>query len=151
MPKPKIILDMSHRWPLFRQPGIEGFILPQLNLIKILPNVYFLEWIIPGYLNDQTNLHLFKKVTKKDLQKLFLEIPLHDLTLFDIFNPEDGDVQNNLRIGPVNDNDYYDHAIFQLINRHLVKDRLETIINQPLISPNNVVLPSIQDIESMLQ
>lgn len=151
MTRPKIIFDMSHRWPIFRQPGIEGFIVPQLNLIKILPNVYFLEWVIPGYLNDQTNLHLFKKVTKKELQKLFSNTPLTKLTLFDIFNPDNSDVQNNLRIGPVDDNDYYEHAIFQLIDRHLVKDRLETIVNQPLISPNNVVSPSIQDIESMLK
>lgn len=151
MSRPKIIFDMSHRWPLFRQPGIEGFIVPQLNLIKILPDVYFLEWVIPGYLNGQTNLHLFKKITKKDLQELFLNKPLTKLMLFDIFNPDDGDVQNNLRIGPIDDNGYYEHAIFQLIDRHLVKDRLETIVNQPLISPNNVVSPSIQDIESMLK
>lgn len=102
-------------------------------------------------MNAQTNLHLFKKVTKQDLQKLFLETPLRDLTLFDIFNPDNSDVQNNLRIGPVDDNDYYDHAIFQLIDRHFVKDRLKTIVNQPLISPNNIVSPSIQDIESMLK
>lgn len=151
MTRPKIIFDMSHRWSLFHQPGIEGFIVPQLSLIKILPDVYFLEWIIPGYLNDQTNLHLFKKVTKKDLQELFLNKPLTKLMLFDIFNPDDGDVQNNLRIGPVDDNDYYEHAIFQLINRHLVKDRLDAIVNEPLISPNNVTLLSIHDIESMLQ
>lgn len=151
MPKPKIILDMSQRWPLFRQPGIYGFIVPQLNLIKILPDVYFLEWFIPGSLGRQTNLHLFKKVTKKDLQKLFLNTPLNQLSLFDIFNPDNSDVQNNLRIGPVDDNDYYKHAIFQLIDRHLVTDRLKTIVNGPLISPNNVVSPSVQDIKSMLQ
>lgn len=151
MPKPKIILDMSHRWPLFRQPGIYGFIVPQLNLIKILPDVYFLEWVIPGYLNDQTNLHLFKKVTKKDLQKLFLETPLHDLNLFDIFNPDDSDVYNNLRIGPINDNKYYERAIFKLIDRHLIKDRLDAIVNEPLMSPNNAAIISIHDIKSMLQ
>lgn len=67
MPKPKIIFNISQQWPLFRQPGIYGHIVPQLNLIKILPNKYCLEWLIPGYLNNQTNLHLFKKVTKKDL------------------------------------------------------------------------------------
>lgn len=151
MTRPKIIFDMSHRWPLFRQPGIEGFIVPQLNLIKTSPNVYFLEWFIPGSFNNQTNLHLFKKVTKKDLQKLFLETPLRDLTLFDIFNPDNSDVQNNLRIGPINDNKYYERAIFQPIDRHLVKDRLDAIVNEPLISPNNVTLLSIHDIESMLQ
>lgn len=151
MTRPKIILDMSHRWPLFRQHGIEGFIVPQLNLIKILPDVYFLEWVIPGYLNDQTNLHLFKKVTKKDLQKLFSNTPLTKLTLFDIFNPDDGDVHNNLRIGPINNNNYYEDAIFQLIDRNLIKDRLDAIVNEPLISPNNVALLSIHDIESMLQ
>ena len=151
MTRPKIILDMSHRWPLFRQPGIEGFIVPQLNLIKTLPSVYFLEWFIPGSFNNQTNLHLFKKVTKRDLQKLFLDKPLNELTLFDIFNPDDGDVHNNLRIGPINNNNYYEDAIFQLIDRNLIKDRLDTIINEPLISPNNVALLSIHDIESMLQ
>ena len=151
MTKPKIVFDPSQQWPLFRQPGIYGFIVPQLNLIKILPDVYLLEWFIPGSLNRQTNLHLFKKVTKKDLQKLFSNTPLTKLTLFDIFNPDDGDVHNNLRIGPINNNNYYEDAIFQLIDRNLIKDRLETIVNQPLISPNNVVSPYIHDVESMLQ
>lgn len=136
---------------LFRQPGIYSFIVPQLNLIKILPDVYLLEWFIPGSLNRQTNLHLFKKVTKKDLQKLFLDTPLNQLSLFDIFNPDDGDVHNNLRIGPINNNNYYKDAIFQLIDRNLIKDRLDAIVNEPLISPNNVALISIHDIESMLQ
>ena len=115
-----------------------------------MPNVYFLEWFIPGSFNNQTNLHLFKKVTKKDLQKLFLETPLHDLTLFDIFNPDNSDIQNNLRIGPINDNNYYKNAIFQLIDRHLVKDRLEAIVNEPLLSLNNVASTLIPDIKSML-
>ena len=150
MTKPKIIFNVSQQWPIFRQPGIYGFISPQLNLIKILPNVYFLEWFIPGSFNNQTNLHLFKKVTKKDLQKLFLETPLHDLTLFDIFNPDNSDVQNNLRIGPINDNNYYERAIFKLIDRHLVKDRLEAIVNEPLLSLNNVASTLIPDIKSML-
>lgn len=151
MSKPKIVFDMSHRWPLFRQPGIYGFIIPQLNLIKILPDYYFLEWFIPGQSNHQTNIHLFKKVTKQELQKLFSGTPLNEMTLFDIFNPKDGDVHNNLKISPYNIDTYYKDAIFQLIDRHLVKDRLETIVNQPLISPNNVVSPTTQDIESMLQ
>ena len=150
MTKPKIIFNVSQQWPIFRQPGIYGFISPQLNLIKTLPNVYFLEWFIPGSFNNQTNLHLFKKVTKKDLQKLFLETPLHDLTLFDIFNPDNSDVQNNLRIGPINDNNYYERAIFKLIDRHLVKDRLEAIVNEPLLSLNNVASTLIPDIKSML-
>lgn len=150
MTKPKIIFNVSQQWPIFRQPGIYGFISPQLNLIKTLPNVYFLEWFIPGSSNNQTNLHLFKKVTKKDLQKLFLETPLHDLTLFDIFNPDNSDVQNNLRIGPINDNNYYERAIFKLIDRHLVKDRLEAIVNEPLLSLNNVASTLIPDIKSML-
>ena len=42
MTKPKIVFDLSQQWPIFRQPGVYGFIVPQLNLIKILPNVYFL-------------------------------------------------------------------------------------------------------------
>lgn len=151
MSKPKIVFDLSQQWPLFRQPGVYGYLVPQLNLIKILPDVYLLEWFIPGSFNNQTNLHLFKKVTKKDLQKLFLETPLNQLSLFDIFNPDDGDVHNNLRIGPINNNNYYEDAIFQLIDRNLIKDRLDTIINEPLISPNNVALLSIHDIKSMLQ
>ena len=151
MPRPKIIFDMSHRWPLFRQPGVYGFIVPQLNLIKILPDYYFLEWFIPGQSNRQTNLHLFKKVTKQELQKLFSDTPLNEMTLFDIFNPEDGDVHNNLKINPYNIDTYYKDAIFQFIDRRLVKDRLKTIVNGPLISPNNVVSPSVQDIKSMLQ
>lgn len=146
----KIVFDLSQQWPLFRQPGVYGYLVPQLNLIKILPNVYFLEWFIPGSLGRQTNLHLFKKVTKKDLQELFLNKPLTELMLFDIFNPDDGDVHNNLRIGPINDNNYYKNAIFQLIDRNLIKDRLEAIVNEPLMSPNNVALISIHDIESML-
>ena len=151
MSKPKIIFDVSHQWPIFRQPGVYGFIAPQLNLIKTLPSVYFLEWFIPGSLGRQTNLHLFKKVTKRDLQKLFLDKPLNELTLFDIFNPADGDVHNNLRIGPTNDNKYYERAIFKLIDRSLIKDRLEAIVNEPLLSPNNVASTSIHDIKSMLQ
>lgn len=151
MSKPKIIFDVSHQWPIFRQPGVYGFIVPQLNLIKTLSSVYFLEWFIPGSFNNQTNLHLFKKATKRDLQKLFLDKPLNELTLFDIFNPANGAVHNNLRIGPINDNKYYERAIFKLIDRHLIKDRLDAIVNEPLLSPNNVALLSIHDIESMLQ
>ena len=151
MTKPKIVFDLSQQWPIFRQPGVYGFIVPQLNLIKILPNVYFLEWFIPGSLGRQTNLHLFKKMTKKDLQELFLNKPLTELMLFDIFNPDDGDGHNNLRIGPINNNNYYKDAIFQLIDRNLIKDRLETIVNEPLISPNNAVMHSIHDIKTMIQ
>lgn len=151
MTKPKIVFDLSQQWPIFRQPGVYGFIVPQLNLIKILPNVYFLEWFIPGRSNRQTNLHLFKKVTKQELQKLFSDTPLNEMTLFDIFNPEDGDVHNNLKISSYDIDTYYKDAIFQLIDRHLVKDRLDAIVNEPLISPNNVALLSIHNIKSMLQ
>ena len=84
------------------------------------------------------------------MQKLFLNIPLNQLTLFDIFNPDNSDVQNNLRIGPINDNNYYERAIFKLIDRHLVKDRLEAIVNEPLLSLNNVASTLIPDIKSML-
>lgn len=52
---------------------------------------------------------------------------------------------------PSVDDAYYKNAIFKPIKRKLIKDRLETIVNQPLISPNNVVSPSIHDIKSMLQ
>lgn len=151
MSKPKIVFDLSQQWPIFRQPGVYGFIVPQLNLIKTLPNVYFLEWFIPGSLGRQTNLHLFKKVTKKDLQKLFLDTPLNQLSLFDIFNPEEGNVHNNLRIGPINDNNYYKDAVFQLIDRNLIKDRLDAIVNEPFQSPNNVALTAMPEIKSMLQ
>lgn len=151
MTRPKIVFDLSQQWPLFRQPGIYGFIVPQLNLIKILPDYYFLEWFIPGQSNHQTNIHLFKKVTKQELQKLFSDTPLNEMTLFDIFNPKDGDVHNNLKISPYNIDTYYKDAIFQLIDRHLVKDRLKTIVNEPLISPNNVASTSIPKIKSMLQ
>ena len=71
MTKPKIVFNLSQQWPLFRQPGIYGFIVPQLNLIKTLPSGYFLEWFIPGSFNKQTNLHLFKKVTKKTYKNSF--------------------------------------------------------------------------------
>lgn len=151
MSKPKIIFDVSHQWPIFRQPGVYGFIVPQLNLIKILPDYYFLEWFIPGQSNHQTNIHLFKKITKQELQKLFSGTPLNEMTLFNIFNPKDGDVHNNLKISPYNIDTYYKDAIFQLIDRHLVKDRLDAIVNEPLISPNNVVSPTTQDIKTMLQ
>lgn len=49
------------------------------------------------------------------------------------------------------DDAYYKNAIFKPIKRKLIKDRLETIVNQPLISPNNVALISIPKIKSMLQ
>lgn len=151
MSKPKIVFDLSQKWPLFRQPGIQGFIAPQLNLIKILPDYYFLEWFIPGQSNHQTSIHLFKKVTKQELQKLFSDTPLNEMTLFDIFNPKDGDVHNNLKISPYNIDTYYKNAIFQLIDRHLVKDRLDAIVNEHLISPNNVISPTTQNIKTMLQ
>ena len=145
-PYPPIVETMEH-FPLFRYPINYGHTMPQLDLIRSFDGHYLLEWLIPG----QTNIHIIKTITKEDLQKLFLDTPLGNLTLFDIFNPANSAIHNNLRIGPINDNKYYERAIFQLIDRHLVKDRLETIVNQPLISPNNVVSPSIQDIKSMLQ
>ena len=49
------------------------------------------------------------------------------------------------------DDAYYKNAIFKPIKRKLIKDRLETIVNQPLISSNNVALISIPKIKSMLQ
>ena len=92
-----------------------------------------------------------KKATKKDLQKLFLNTPLNQLSLFDIFNPVEGTAYNNLKISPSVDDAYYKNAIFKPIKRKLIKDRLDAIVNEPLISPNNVALISIHDIESMLQ
>lgn len=88
---------------------------------------------------------------KKDLQKLFLNIPLNQLSLFDIFNPVEGTAYNNLKIGPSVDDAYYKNAIFKPIKRKLIKDRLDAIVNEPLISPNNVALLSIHNIKSMLQ
>ena len=85
------------------------------------------------------------------MQKLFLNTPLSQLSLFDIFNPDDGDVHNNLRIGPINDNNYYKNAIFKPIKRKFIKDRLDTIVNEPLQSPNNVALMSIPDLKTMIQ
>lgn len=85
------------------------------------------------------------------MQKLFLNTPLHDLNLFDIFNPEECNVHNNLRIGPINNNNYYKDAVFQPINRKLIKDRLDAIVNEPFQSPNNVALTTISEIKTMLQ
>ena len=52
---------------------------------------------------------------------------------------------------PSIDDAYYKNAIFKPIKRKLIKNRLDTIVNEPLQSPNNVALISIPKIESMLQ
>ena len=103
-----------------------------------------------------TSKGMIKQIKNEKIQQntLFLETaesPLNEMTLFNIFNPEDGDVHNNLKISPYDIDTYYKDAIFQLIDRHLVKDRLDAIVNEPLISPNNVALLSIHNIKSMLQ
>lgn len=144
-------LQINQKIPIFRQPGVYGYIVPQLNFIETTNKKYLLEWFIPGYLTRQTNLHLFKKVTKKDLQTLFLDTPLNQLNLFDIFNPADSDIYNNLKIGPSVDKNYYRNAIFKPIKRELIKDRLEAVVNEPFQSPNNVALTSMPEIKSMLQ
>ena len=69
--------------------------------------------------------------------------------LFDIFNPNDGNAYNNLRMGPINTDEYYETAELKPINRYLIKNRLNNIINQPLIAANNVA--TIADIKAMLQ
>lgn len=138
--------------PLFRYPMNYGYTIPQLDLIRSFDDqVYLLEWTIPGQANRQTNIHIIKTVTKKDLQKLFLETPLGDLTLFDIFNPNDGDAYNNLKMGPINTDDYYETAELKPINRYLIRNRLNNISNQPLVSSRNVASTSIPKIKSMLQ
>ena len=85
------------------------------------------------------------------MQKLFLDMSLNQLMLFDIFNPVEGTAYNNLKIGPSVDDAYYKNAIFKPIKRKFIKDRLDTIINEPLQSPNNVALMSIPDLKSMIQ
>lgn len=85
------------------------------------------------------------------MQKLFLETPSNQLSLFDIFNPVEGTAYNNLKIGPSVDDAYYKNAIFKPIKRKFIKDRLDTIVNEPFQSPNNVALTSMPEIKSMLQ
>lgn len=146
------MLDVvTQKIPIFRQPGIYGYLVAQLNLLKLFDGQYYLEWFLPGYTDHQTNIHLTKKVTKKDLQKLFLNTPLNQLSLFDIFNPVEGTAYNNLKIGPSVDDAYYKNAIFKPIKRKFIKDRLDTIVNEPLQSPNNVALMSIPDLKTMIQ
>jgi hypothetical protein len=150
-PQPQMPEVMKHI-PLFRYPMNYGYTIPQLDLISTFDDqVYLLEWTIPGQANRQTNIHIIKTVTKKDLQKLFLETPLGDLTLFDIFNPNDGDAYNNLKMGPINTDDYYETAELKPINRYLIRNRLNNISNQPLVSSRNVASTSIPKIKSMLQ
>lgn len=150
-PRPQMPEIMKHI-PLFRYPMNYGYTIPQLDLIRSFDDqVYLLEWTIPGQANRQTNIHIIKTVTKKDLQKLFLETPLGDLTLFDIFNPNDGDAYNNLKMGPINTDDYYETAELKPINRYLIRNRLNNISNQPLVSSRNVTSTSIPKIKSMLQ
>lgn len=109
--------------PIFRYPINYGYMTPQLNLINAFNGQYLLEWLIPGKMNRQTNIHIIKNVTKEDLQKLFVDIPLDNLTLFDIFNPADGDAYHNLEIGPIDINNYYETAELepmQNLNRLIV-------------------------------
>ena len=133
--------------PLFRYPANYGYIAPQLDLVKAFGGHYLLEWIIPGEMNRQTNIHIIKNVAKEDLQKLFVDTPLDNLTLFDIFNPTDGDAYHNLEIGPIDVNNYYETAELEPINRYLIKNRLNHIINQPLLASNNVAKDNFYDIK----
>lgn len=137
--------------PIFCYPINYDHMMPQLNLVNVFNGQYLLEWIIPGEINRQTNIHIIKNVTKEDLQKLFLDTPLGDLTLFDIFNPNDGDAYHNLEIGPIDVDNYYEIAELKPVNHYLIKNRLNNIINQPLVSPNNAASTTIPDIKIMLQ
>lgn len=143
-PHPPIVEIMEH-FPLFRYPSNYDYTMPQLDLIKSFDGHYLLEWIIPR----QTNIHIIKNVTKEELQKLFLDTPLGDLTLFDIFNPNDGDAYHNLEIGPINVDNYYETVELEPINRYLIRNRSNNITNQPVVSSNNIA--SIADIKTMLQ
>lgn len=147
-PYPTIIETMEH-FPLFRYPSNYGHTMPQLDLIRSFDGHYLLEWLIPGQANRQTNIHIIKNVTKEDLQKLFLDTPLGELTLFDIFNPNEGNAYRNLEMGPIDADDYHEIAKLEPINRYLIKAKLNNIINQPLVSSNNVA--TIADIKTMLQ
>lgn len=86
---------------------------------------------------------------KKDLQKLFLNTPLGDLTLFDIFNPNYGDAYHNLEIGPINVDNYYETVELEPVNRYLIRNRSNNITNQHLVSSNNVA--TVADIKTTLQ
>lgn len=148
-PRPQMPEIMKYI-PLFRYPANYGYMAPQLDLVKAFGGHYLLEWIIPGEMNRQTNIHIIKNVTKEDLQKLFVDTPLDNLTLFDIFNPADGDAYHNLEIGPIDVNNYYETAELEPINRYLIKNRLNHIINQPLLASNNVAKNNLYDIKKML-
>lgn len=142
--------ELMEHIPLFRYPANYGYMAPQLDLVKAFGGHYLLEWIIPGEMNRQTNIHIIKNVTKEDLQKLFVDTPLDNLTLFDIFNPNDGDAYHNLEIGPIDVNNYYETAELEPINRYLIKNRLNHIINQPLLASNNIAKDNLYDIKKML-
>ena len=53
------VLQIDQKIPISRQPGVYGYIIPQLNLIETANKDYFLEWFVPGHLNRQTTIHLF--------------------------------------------------------------------------------------------
>ena len=73
---------------------------------------------------------------KQLAQALLDEYPNQEVVIF--FNPSVDDA-------------YYKNAIFKPIKRKLIKDRLDTIVNEPLQSPNNVTLMSIPDLKTMIQ
>ena len=142
--------ELMEHIPLFRYPANYGYMAPQLDLVKAFGGHYLLEWIIPGEMNRQTNIHIIKNVTKEELQKLFLDTSLGDLMLFDVFNPNDGDVYHNLEMTPIDVDNYYETAELEPINRYLIKNRLNHIINQPLLASNNVAKDNLYDIKKML-
>lgn len=147
-PHPPMFEFMEHV-PLFRYPINYDHMMPQLNLVSVFNDQYLLEWIIPGEVNRQTNIHIIKNVTKENLEKLFLDTPLGELTLFDIFDPNDGNAYHNLKMRPIDVDNYHEIAELEPINRYFIKARLNNIINQPLVSSNNVA--AISDIKAMLQ
>lgn len=140
------MFNICQKIPIFRYIGLYGHLMPQLNLLQTIENDYYLEWFLPGHVGRQTNIHLMKSVTKQDLQKLFSNTQPNNVKLFDLFNPKDGDAYNNLRIGPYLDVCYYKTAIFKPIDRQLIHDRLNTIANEPLQSPNNHVFYCTLDV-----
>lgn len=142
--------ELMEHIPLFRYPANYGYMAPQLDLIETFNGHYLLEWLIPGQTNHQTNTHIIKNVTKEDLQKLFVDTPLDDLTLFDIFNPSDGDAYHNLEIGPIDVDNYYDTMELEPINRYLIKNRLNNIHNQLLLASNNITKDNLYDIKKIL-
>ena len=89
------------------------------------------------------------KITVMSAEKAFLSAHYGGPFNKEDFNPNDGDAYHNLEIGPINVDNYYEIAKLEPINRYLIKNRLNNITNQPLVSSNNVA--TIADIKTTLQ